>query len=210
MNFINVFVSSGSKGYSRTRILEMEKKVAFELKYRFHKPTLISWMHILTYEWDQYICQASILSMSIIQENMQLVNTNLKLRNTETYSPITINFLHIIDAAVFNPDVYLFDKGKLVLSALYLVLRIEIETIISGDNLTYKTYHEKYKKGTNPIFLDKYGFNELFSEFLMPYGLELTDLIPTNKFISQFLDINFSKSTDFYEVSNRSIQVNPE
>jgi hypothetical protein len=204
MNFINIFVSGGSRGYSRSRILEMEKKVALELKYRFHKTTLISWVHILIYEWDRYICQGSILSMNIVQENMQLINTNLTLNNKEVHSLIAIKFLQIIDAAMFIPEIYLFDKGKIVFSAFYLILRIEIETIISGDNLTYRAYYEKYKKGTNPIFFDKYGFNELFSEFLIPYGLELTDLIPTNKFMSQFLDIDFSKSTDFDEVRSLS------
>lgn len=98
----------------------------------------------------------------------------------------------MLDAAVFNPDIYLYDGGKLVVSALYLVVRADAEAIISGDTLpnVYRSYYDKYRKGaTNPIFLDRYGWNELFAEFLQPFGLELTDLIPTNKWMAQFLDI---------------------
>lgn len=67
MNFIMVFESNGPRGYNRARILDMEKKLALELKYRFHKTTLMNWMHILTYEWDRFICQARLVSLTIIQ-----------------------------------------------------------------------------------------------------------------------------------------------
>lgn len=67
MNFITMFESSGPRGYSRARILEMEKKLAMELKYRFHKTTLISWMHILTHEWDHFVNHARIVSMTIVR-----------------------------------------------------------------------------------------------------------------------------------------------
>jgi hypothetical protein len=40
-----------------------------------------------------------------------------------------------------------------------------------------------------PDLLGPVRFNELFAEFLQACGLELTDLIPANKFMSQYLDI---------------------
>lgn len=114
-----------------------------------------------------------------------------------------INFLQLLDAAVFSPDVYCYDKGKIVLSALYLVLRIEVESEISSDPHCYRSYYEKFRKGPNPIYTDKFGFNELFSEFLQVYELEIGDLNPTNKFVAQFLDLDFAKSTDPQQVLQR-------
>jgi len=108
MNFITVFESSGPRGYNRARILDMEKRLAIELKYRFHKTTLLSWTHILTYEWDRFISQAHILSFNIVQENVLLADSSLRLRNSEGHSQATINFLQLLDAAVFSPDVYSF------------------------------------------------------------------------------------------------------
>jgi hypothetical protein len=34
----------------------------------------------------------------------------------------------------------------------------------------------------------------------MPYGVELAELTPTNKFMAQFLDLDFSKTTDPQQV----------
>jgi hypothetical protein len=88
-----------------------------------------------------------------------------------------------------------------VLSSLYLIMRIEAECIISKDPHCYRSYYEKFRKGGhNPIYTDRYGFNELFLEFLLPYGVELSDLTPTNKFMAQFLDLDFSKTSDPQQV----------
>jgi hypothetical protein len=84
----------------------------------------------------------------------------MRLRTGQHHSQTTINFLQMLDAAIFSPDVYSYEKGKLVLSALYLILRIEMESYISNDANCYRTYYEKFRKGSpNPIYTDKYGFN---------------------------------------------------
>lgn len=57
---------------------------------------------------------------------MMLVTSNLRLRSGDCLSQMTVNFLQLLDAAVFSPDIYAFEKGKIVLSALYLILRIEV------------------------------------------------------------------------------------
>jgi hypothetical protein len=189
VSFVDIFISEGPRGYSRARILDKERKVAIALQYRLAKNTLIRWFQLFTHEWNMFLGKGSILSLGILQENPQIMGADLSL--TPNHRSV-VNLLQMLDAAVFNPDLYGQDSGKLVLGAMYLILRADIESLISCETLpnVYRSYHDKYRKSsTNPIFLDRYGFNELFAEFLQAYGLELTDLIPANKFMSQYLDI---------------------
>lgn len=103
------------------------------------------------------------------------------------------NVSQLIDTAIYNLEIYNFEKCKVVLSCIYLIARLQVQNIIEGGEHKYRLYYQKYKGNTNPIFLDKYGFNELFCEFLLSYNLELTDIIQATKFIAQYLDFNFNK-----------------
>ncbi len=62
------------------------------------------------------------MSMAIMQEHPNIAISEMILGENKS----TANLLQIIDAMMLNFDVYAYDKGKVVLSALYLILRADI------------------------------------------------------------------------------------
>ena len=68
----------------------------------------------------------------------------------------------LVEISYFFPYAYFYPKSILVLSIMYLLIRIRIEFPLEKEDKGFEHYKANLGKSTNIIFIDKMGTNELF------------------------------------------------
>lgn len=92
-----------------------------------------------------------------------------------------------------------FDRPKLVIAALYLVLRAEMEfevkferMLVDSDYSKYQALASAFSLKASPILKDWLGFNAVFNDYIVQLcDFELADVVPEIKFMAGFLGVGF-------------------
>jgi hypothetical protein len=79
--------------------------------------------------------------------------------------------MELADVCLMFGEYFLFQKSKLSLACMYLIIRIETERRQQGDGgrskeSLFKVYHRLFMKKASPIFKDPFRVNEIFNAFL--------------------------------------------
>ena len=102
--------------------MELEEKVTVYLRFRLWRIQVIFWTDLLTCLWDQHI---------IAGEASMHTNSSLLFRCS--VSLINISYLYqILEMAYQHENVYVFPSIHIVLSAMYLLVRITKEGAENG------------------------------------------------------------------------------
>lgn len=116
-------------------------KLGFKVMYR----TYIEWTDAFTIIWDQKITEKS-------------EDEKLLFRGPKSFQNFYIT-IKVIEAAHYDPRVYNYSEIVLVLSVMYLLIRILMEGDMREGCDSYK---KVLKKSSNSLFIDKAGSNQLF------------------------------------------------
>ena len=76
----------------------------------------------------------------------------------------------------------------LILSVMYLLVRIRIEYPMEKEEKGFEHYRVNLGKSTNLIFVDKMGSNELFGSFLATLKLDMGDIVSCCQYVSHYFN----------------------
>lgn len=136
-------------------ILTLQLDMLLKFGFKLVKRSSTYWVDILTLLWDDYINQ---------QLTWQL---DLLFRHDKNKKNIS-HCYQIIEKLHLDLDVYNYSTPLLVLSTMYLILRMRLEEQKQGQYQQdiYSKYMSSLSKSTNLIFYDNVGINQLFGDFL--------------------------------------------
>lgn len=167
--------------------MQMMVKLNFKLTIR----GFTFWVDSLTSLWDSYI-----------------VDTYSKMKGKVSFrTPDCVKNLsylyELVEVSYYFPYAYFYPKVILVLSVMYLLVRIRIEYSFDKEEKGFEHYRANLGKSTNLIFVDKMGTNELFGEFLAMLKLDMGDIVSCCQYISHYFNHKILRT---YSIdSNRSL-----
>jgi hypothetical protein len=134
------------------------------------------WVDALTVLWDGYICG------EIAWDEELLFRSEKNKRNIS-------HCYQIVEKLQQEVEVYQYSKPLLVLSAMYLIVRMRMEEQKEGqsERRIYAKYAESLGKSTNLIFYDGVGVNEMFGDFLEDLEMNISNLIEAIRFVGRHL-----------------------
>lgn len=116
--------------------------------FKLKKKTFSYWIDALTTIWDNNISDK--LDPFEVKENKFF-----RIKNkTQNY----LFLVQMIEASLFNISFYSYPQPIIVLSAMYLLVRINMENEKDG----FKYYIESLKRSSNTLFVDRTGVNIIY------------------------------------------------
>ncbi len=135
----------GNDMISKNQLLEFENLIVFKLNYLIRFKTNAYWVDLLTVIWDQRI-------LSLHPDYDKLLFRCPKYRINMSY------LLQILEILHYDLQVYNYSEVALVLSVIYLLIRITMQEDPDG----YENYRKVLQKSSNVLFVDNVGCNKLF------------------------------------------------
>lgn len=165
----------------------MMVKLNFKLTIR----SFTFWADSLTILWDSYILQS-----------FSKLKSKVCFRTPDCIKNLSY-MLELVEVSYYFPYAYFYPKVILVLSVMYLLVRIRIEYPTEKEEKGFDHYRINLGKSTNIIFVDKMGTNELFGEFLAMLKLDMGDIVSCCQYVSHYFNSKILRVFAFE--SNRSI-----
>jgi len=98
--------------------MEMEMELIMKLNFKLNIKTHIYWVNVLSQTWDKFIKENQYQSSVITNQDLVLFYVcNDKHKKL-------ILLLQIAELSMCDPKVYQFNKSYLILSVIYLLIRI--------------------------------------------------------------------------------------
>lgn len=132
------------------------------------------WIDLLTTLWDGYIIQEMPL------------DSDLLFRSERSKRNIS-HLFQIVEKVASHLEMYQFSKAYIVLSAMYLIVRMQLEEQKErqGERKIYARFIENLSRSTNLIFYDKVGVNELFGFYLEELDMNISNLVECIRFVGR-------------------------
>ena len=156
--------------------MDMEMQMMVKLNFKLTIRSFTFWIDSLTSLWDSYILQA-----------YSKLKSKVSFRTPECIKNLSY-LLGLVEVAYYFPYAYFYPKVILVLSVMYLLVRIRIEYPLDREDKGFDHYRVNLGKSTNLIFVDKLGSNELFGEFLGMLKLDMGDIVSCCQYISHYFN----------------------
>ena len=144
--------------------------IALKLDYRIRYKTYAYWIDLLTIIWDQRL-------LALYPEMEKLLFRCPKFKINMSY------LLQILEILQYDIQAYNYSEIALVLSVIYLLIRITMEEDPDG----YDNYRKVLHKSSNALFVDNVGCNKLFGEFLQCLSMEMGEILQCCQFVSSYL-----------------------
>lgn len=107
---------------------------------------------MLTLAWDAHL-----------NAKTEIYKTSQNLMFRSVQKPQNYFYLiQILQLSLHSVDIYTYDFSYIVISTIYLICRVKME----GNLMSLSKYRKNLKKSNNVLFVDKFGINSLFGEFL--------------------------------------------
>ena len=132
------------------------------------------WIDSLTTIWDSYIQQIYPKIKSKVSFRCVQCAKNFSYLST------------LVEVSYYFPYAYFYPKVILILSVMYLLIRIRMEYGLEKEEKGFDHYRINLAKSTNVIFVDKMGINQLFGEFLSVLKLDMGDIVSCCQYISHY------------------------
>lgn len=160
-----------------TLILSLELDMMMKFNFKLITRSSTYWVDILTTLWDEYI------SEDLTWEDQ------LTFRQEKSKRSIS-HLFQILEKCFLFTEVYQYSVPNLVLSAMYLIIRMQLEEQKDklSDKKIYAKFSEQLGKSSNLIFYDSIGVNELFGDFLESLEMNISNLIESIRFVGKHLD----------------------
>lgn len=126
----------------------------------------------------------------------------MTFKHKESFRNLSYLF-QLVEISYYFPYAYFYPKSILVLSIMYLLIRIKIEFAADKEEKGFEHYKSNLSKSTNIIFIDKMGTNELFGEFLGLFHLDMGDIVNCCQYVSHYLSYKILRVFPFDQ--NRSM-----
>ena len=128
--------------------------------FKVCKRTYTFWIDMFTMLWDQYILEDRL-------DNYGSLDSLLFRCYGRTKNYAYLN--QIIESSLHTSQFYSYNQAVIVMSTMYLLIRINIE----GDEEGFENYRKNLQKSSNALFVDRAGVNEVFGDFLTKIELEM-------------------------------------
>ena len=137
---------------------------------------------MLTVLWDQYIIEDRLDSYGSLESLLFRC-----IGRTRNFAYLN----QILESSLHSTQFYSFNQAVVVMSTMYLLVRINME----GDEEGFEHYRKNLQKSSNALFVDRAGVNEVFGDFLSKIQMEMGEILPCCQFLSAYL--NHSLFVDF-------------
>ena len=166
----------------------MEMQMMVKLNFKLTLKSYCFWALNLTGIWDSYICRC-----------------RSKLKGKAIFG-VAGSFKHLsylfqlIQISYYFPYAYFYPKCILVLSIMYLLVRICVEYPIDRIEKGFQHYRSNLGKSTNVIFVDRLGTNQIFGEFLGMFELDMGDIVNCCQYVSHYLSYQIMRVINYDEM----------
>lgn len=130
-------------------MFEFETMVLLKEDFKIYKRTYCYWVDLLTMLWDKFILEDRLDSVSNYERLLFRC-----FGSTKNFAYL----LQILEASIYTTQFYEFSLVVLVMSAMYLLVRINME----GGDEGYDYYRVNLQKSSNILFVDRKGVNQVF------------------------------------------------
>ena len=142
----------------------------------------------MTTLWDRYILEDCLDNYGAF--DCLLFRCLTKTRNFSY-------LVQILEASLYTTQFYSYNLVTIVLSAMYLLVRINME----GDDEGFEYYRVNLQKSSNVLFVDMAGVNVIFGEFLGKIGVEMGEILPCCQFLCIYLNQNILIDFDYEQIA---------
>ena len=185
--------------------MDMEMQMMVKLNFKLTIRSFTFWIDSLTILWDSYILQS-----------YSKLKSKVSFRTPECTKNLSY-VLELVEVSYYFPYAYFYPKVILILSIMYLLMRIRIEYSPEKEEKGFDHYRANLGKSTNLIFVDKMGSNELFGDFLAILKLDMGDIVSCCQYVSHYFNSKILRVFPFennksmtYEQHISSYHYNPE
>lgn len=161
-------------------ILSLELDMLLKFNFKLMARSSTYWVDVLTMLWDEYI-----LEVCWEEEDLLFRRERNKRNISHCYQLVEKLYLEL--------EAYSYAKPTLVLSAMYLVVRMRLEEQKEkvSEREIYSRYAANLSKSTNLIFYDKVGVNELFGDYLGDFDMNMSEIITCIQYVGRNLCDSF-------------------
>ena len=131
----------------KEEIMDMEMQMMVKLNFKLTIRSFTFWIDSLTSLWDTYILQS-----------YSKLKSKVSFRTPECIKNLSY-ILGLVEVSYYFPYAYFYPKVILILSVMYLLIRIRIEYPADKEDKGFEHYRVNLGKSTNLIFVDKMGSN---------------------------------------------------